>query len=85
MAATPYTAFTLADVRTAAWLVENGHTNKLEKLVLSSDLDNSSVSAELDVIKRLADISVATDVAILGQLACNNLSIHSNPSESINR
>ena len=47
-----YTPWTLSDVKTAAWLVEKGHLTQLERLILSSDLDTSSVL--LDTIRRVA-------------------------------
>ena len=62
-------ALTLAEIRTVAWLVENNRLSHLESLVLSSNLDMSSVSAELETIKRVVDqenISEATDETILG-------------------
>ena len=62
-------ALTLAEVRTVAWLVESSHLSHMESLVLSSDLDMSSVSAEVETIKRVVDqenISEATDETILG-------------------
>ena len=45
-----YTPWTLADVKTAAWLVEKGHLTQLETVVFTSDLDTSTVSSELDSI-----------------------------------
>ena len=62
-------ALTLAEIRTVAWLVENNRLSHLESLVLSSNLDMSSVSAEVETIKRVVDqenISEATDETILG-------------------
>ena len=48
-AASSFTPFTLAEVKTVAWLVENNHLDtQLERLVLSSNLDTSSVSAEVE-------------------------------------
>ena len=49
-----YTPWTLADVKTAAWLVEKGHLTQLETVVLTSDLDTSTVSRELESIKDVA-------------------------------
>ena len=49
-----YTPWTLSDVKTAAWLVENGHLTQLERLTLSSDLDQSSVWGDLSSIRRVA-------------------------------
>ena len=62
-------ALSLAEIRTVAWLVENNRLSHLESLVLSSNLDMSSVSAEVETIKRVVDqenISEATDETILG-------------------
>ena len=50
------TRWTLADVKTAAWLVENGHLTQLEKPTLAPDLETSSVSDELDTIRRVATV-----------------------------
>ena len=64
-----FMALTLAEIRTVAWLVENNRLSHLESLVLSSNLDMSSVSTELETIKRVVDqenISEATDETILG-------------------
>ena len=49
-----YTPWTLSDVKTAAWLVENDHLTQLERVMLSSDLDQSSVWGELVSIRRVA-------------------------------
>ena len=70
-AASSFTPFTLADVKTVAWLVENNYIDtKIKGVVLSSNLDTSSVSAEVETIKTAVDqnnISEATDVTILGE------------------
>ena len=70
-AASSFTPFTLADVKTTAWLVENNYIDtKIKGVVLSSNLDTSSVSAEVETIKTAVDqnnISEATDVTILGE------------------
>ena len=64
-----YTPWTLAELKTAAWLVDNSHLAKLETLLLTSDLDTSSVSTELATIKSVVDGSnTASDETILGQL-----------------
>ena len=47
-----YPPWTLSDVKTAAWLVEQGHLTQLERVMIPSDLDTSSVS--LDTIRRVA-------------------------------
>ena len=49
-----YTPWTLSDVKTAAWLVENDHITQLENVMLSSDLDQSSVLGDLSSIRRVA-------------------------------
>ena len=49
-----YTPWTLSDVKTAAWLVEKGHLTQLERVMISSDLDTSSVWGELVNIRRVA-------------------------------
>ena len=70
-AASSFTPFTLADVKTTAWLVENKKfKTRIKGLVLSSNLDTSSVSAEVETIKTVVDqknISEATDETILGE------------------
>ena len=50
-----YTPWTLADVKTAAWLVENGHLTQLETVVFPSDLDTSTVHDELETINKVAN------------------------------
>ena len=49
-----YTPWTLSDVKTAAWLVENDHLTQLERVVFSSDLESTSITNELDSIRRVA-------------------------------
>ena len=49
-----YTPWTLSDVKTAAWLVENDHLTQLEKVMFSSDLESTSITSELDSIRRVA-------------------------------
>ena len=49
-----YTPWTLSDVKTAAWLVENDHLTQLEIVVFSSDLESTSITKELDSIRRVA-------------------------------
>ena len=49
-----YTPWTLADVKTAAWLVENGHLTQLRTVVFTSDLDTSTFSREVELIKDVA-------------------------------
>ena len=48
------TLLTLADIKTAAWLVENNHLAQLERIVFTTDLDTQSVNTELENIKRVA-------------------------------
>ena len=45
---------TLADIKTAAWLVENNHLTHLEKIVFTRDLDMESVKSELETIRTAA-------------------------------
>ena len=53
----PNTRWTLADLKTAVWLVENGHLTQLEKpVLLARDLDIASVSKELEIIRRVASV-----------------------------
>ena len=56
----PWTPWTLADVRTAAWLVEKGHLTHLEKIMLSSDLDTASVEQELETLRRVTSEILST-------------------------
>ena len=53
------TLLTLADIKTAAWLVENRHITQLERIIFTTDLDTQSVNTEVENIKRLAG-TVAT-------------------------
>ena len=48
------TLLTLADIKTAAWLVENNHLTQLERITFTTDLDTQSVSTEVETIKDLA-------------------------------
>ena len=48
--------WTLADLKTAAWLVENGHLTQLEMPTLAPDLETASVSKELEIIRRVASV-----------------------------
>ena len=50
------TLLTLADIKTAAWLVENNHLTQLRRIIFTRDLDTQSVSTEAHTIKRLAEI-----------------------------
>ena len=49
-----YTPWTLADVKTTAWLVENNHLTQLRTVVFTSDLDISTLSSEVQSIKNVA-------------------------------
>ena len=50
----PNTRWTLADLKTAVWLVENGHLTQLQKpIILAPDLDIASVSEELEIIRQV--------------------------------
>ena len=48
------TLLTLADIKTAAWLVENNHLTQLERITFTTDLDTQSVSSEVEIVKRVA-------------------------------
>ena len=48
------TLLTLADIKTAAWLVENNHLTHLERITFTTDLHTQSVNTEVQTIKRLA-------------------------------
>ena len=54
------TLLTLADIKTAAWLVEKNHLTQLERITFTTDLDTQSVSTEVENIKRIAG-TVATN------------------------
>ena len=47
------TLLTLADIKTAAWLVENNHLTQLERITFTTDL-HMSVNTEVQTIKRVA-------------------------------
>ena len=47
------TLLTLADIKTAAWLVENNHLTQLERITFTTDLHTQSVS-EVQTIKSVA-------------------------------
>ena len=56
------TLLTLADIKTAAWLVENNHLTHLERIIFSTDLHSQSGSADIETIKRVAvTFSTKTD------------------------
>ena len=60
------TLLTLADIKTAAWLVENNHLTQLERITFTTDLDTQSVSTEVETIKRIAGtVSTKSDHQIL--------------------
>ena len=48
------TLLTLADIKTAAWLVDNNHLTHLERITFTTDLHTQSVNTEVQTIKRLA-------------------------------
>ena len=61
-----YTPWTLSDVKTAAWLVENDHLTQLEKVMFSSDLESTSITSDMDSIRRVAFVTLSkTDEEIL--------------------
>ena len=64
------TLLTLADIKTAAWLVENNHLTHLERITFTTDLHTQSVSTEVDTIKRLArTVSMKSDdqIFVIGE------------------
>ena len=48
------TLLTLSDIKTAAWLVENKHITKMERISFTRNLDTQSISREVENIKRVA-------------------------------
>ena len=48
------TLLTLADIKTAAWLVDNNHLKHLETVTFTTDMDTQSVNTEVQTISRLA-------------------------------
>ena len=48
------TLLSLADIKTAAWLVENNHLTHLERITFTTDLHTQSVSTEVQTIERVA-------------------------------
>ena len=53
---------TLADIKTAAWLVENSHLTHLERITFSTNLHTQSLNTELQTIKHVADnVSTKSD------------------------
>ena len=48
------TLLTLADIKTASWLVKNRHITQLERIIFTTDLDTQSVNTEVENIKRVA-------------------------------
>ena len=62
------TLLTLADIKTAAWLVENNHLTQLERITFTTDLQIQSVS-EVENIKRLAgNVFTKSDDQIFGKV-----------------
>ena len=63
------TLLTLADIKTAAWLVENNHLTQLERITFTTDLHTQSVSTEVETIKRLAgNVFTKSDDQIFGKV-----------------
>ena len=57
----PYlTPWTVGEVKTAAWLVDNNHLTQLERVFFTSDLDTSSVSSQLDIINTKINGNIST-------------------------
>ena len=66
---------TLADIKTAAWLVENNHLTHLERITFTTDLHTQSVNTEVQTIKRLAGtVSDKSDDQIFMKPVQGNLS-----------
>ena len=62
------TLLTLADIKTAAWLVENNHLTQLDRITFTTDLDTQSVSREVQTIKRLnGTVSMKSDDQIFAK------------------
>ena len=62
------TLLTLADIKTAAWLVENNHLTQLDNISFTTDLDTQSVSREVQTIKRLnGTVSIKSDDQIFAK------------------
>ena len=63
------TLLTLADIKTAAWLVENNHLTHLERITFTTDLHTQSVSTEVETIKRVAGtVSTKSDDQIFAKV-----------------
>ena len=63
------TLLTLADIKTAAWLVDNNHLTHLETVTFTTDMDTQSVNTEVQTIKRLAgNVFNKSDDQIFGQV-----------------
>ena len=63
------TLLTLADIKTAAWLVENSHLTHLDSITFTTDLHTQSVSTEVETIKRLAGtVSTKSDDQIFAKV-----------------
>ena len=63
------TLLTLADIKTAAWLVDNNHLTHLETVTFTTDMDTQSVNTEVQTIKRLAgNVFTMSDDQIFGQV-----------------
>ena len=56
------TRWTLAEIKTAAWLVENGHLTQLEMPTLAPDVEVESVSEEMKTIRRVASVALSNSV-----------------------
>ena len=69
------TLLTLADIKTAAWLVENNHLTQLDNITFTTDLDTQSVSTEVHTIKRLARIgsTKSDDQIFVPQIGINKI------------
>jgi len=62
------TLLSLADIKTAACLVENNHLTHLERIIFPTDLHTKSVNTEVQTIKRVAGtVSTMSDYQIFAK------------------
>ena len=78
------TLLTLADIKTAAWLVENSHLTHLDSITFTTDLHTQSVSTEVETIKRVAGtVSTKSDDQIFAKGIILTTFYYSTPYKSI--
>ena len=65
------TLLSLADIKTAAWLVENNHLTHLERITFTMDLHTQSVSTEVQTIKLAGTFDTKSDDQIYEPLQGN--------------